>query len=353
MKKLVFIIAVLGISACEKANVTETKEVQVVQKTELEVALGNLGIFKPLRDTFARPDQTKAQEDLGRMLYYEHRISKNQDLSCNSCHGLDTYGVDLQPTSPGHKGVRGNRNSPTVYNAAGHVAQFWDGREPDVEAQAKGPVLNPVEMAMPDPEHVVAVLNSMPGYVEAFKTAFPTDESPVTYDNFGLAVGAFERNLTTPSRWDSFLKGDHSALSQTELKGFNTFTALGCQACHNGEMLGGMSYQKIGTTKPWPNLEDRGRKDVTKNDADDLFFKTPSLRNVAKTAPYFHDGSVPDLETAVRMMAIHQLAKELSDEEVKDIVAWLNTLTGDIDLEYIAKPVLPESTPNTPLPDPS
>ena len=354
----VLVSAVTLAVACDKpAEKTEAPAVEPAKveapKTPLELALANTALFQPLPKTFAHPDQTKEQEDLGRMLYYETRVSKNYDISCNSCHNLKTYGVDNQPTSPGHKGVRGGRNSPTSLNAAGHFAQFWDGREPDVEAQAKGPVLNPVEMAMPDPETVVNVLKSIPGYQPAFAAAFPDDADPINYDNFGKAVGAFERNLVTPSRWDKFLEGDHTALTEAELKGFNTFMASGCQACHNGALVGGGSFQKLGAVKPWPNQADHGRMDVTKNATDDLVFKAPSLRNIAKTGPYFHDGSVKDLTEAVAMMGEYQLGRKLNDQEAGEIVAWLNTLTGELDMNYAAQPELPESGPKTPAPDPS
>ena len=172
------------------------------------------------------------------MLYYEPRLSKSQEISCNSCHLLDQYGVDGQPTSDGHKGQAGDRNSPTVYNAAGHFVQFWDGRAADVEEQAKGPVMNPVEMAMPSEKQVIAVLKSMPEYVDAFKKAFPGEKDPISYENMAKAIGAFERKLITPSRWDKFLRGDSQALTNEEKAGFNVFMETGCQACHSGAISG-------------------------------------------------------------------------------------------------------------------
>ena len=195
------------------------------------------------------------------MLYYEPRLSKGQDISCNSCHMLDKYGVDLQPTSDGHKGKQGDRNSPTVYNAAGHFVQFWDGRAADVEEQAKGPVMNPVEMAMPSEKRVVAVLKSIPEYVELFKQAFPEDKDPVSYRNMARAIGAFERKLVTPSRWDKFLRGDSRALTNEEKAGFNLFMETGCQACHMGTYLGGNMYQMLGLAKPWPDASDPGPRE--------------------------------------------------------------------------------------------
>ena len=288
------------------------------------------------------------------MLYYEKRLSKNHDISCNSCHQLDKYGVDGEATSPGHKGQRGGRNSPTSYNAALHLAQFWDGRAADVEEQAKGPILNPIEMAMPDEASVLKVLKSMPEYVEMFAAAFEGEgEAAVTYDNLAKAIGAFERKLVTPSRWDDFLKGNEAVLSDEEKKGFVEFANAGCITCHSGPGVGGNMYQKLGLVKAWPNQKDVGREEVTKNKADNMMFKVPSLRNIAKTGPYFHDGSVASLEEAVKMMAEHQLGKTLTDEQVKSIVTFLNVLTGTIPEEYVKEPKLPASTDATPKPDPS
>jgi cytochrome c peroxidase len=284
------------------------------------------------------------------MLYYEPRLSRSQDISCNSCHDLASYGVDNQPTSDGFKGQMGDRNSPTVYNAARHLAQFWDGRAPDVEAQAKGPILNPVEMAMPSEHVVVAVLESMPEYVDAFKKAFPGEEKPVTYDNMAKAIGAFERNLITPARWDAFVRGDQSALTPEEQAGFKMFTEAGCQACHNGTLLGGNSYQHLGAVKPYPREDDPGRLKVTGQESDRGVFKVPSLRNVEKTGPYLHDGKVATLEEAVRQMAEYQLGKTLTDQEVGRIVVFLRALTGRLPEDYIKAPVLPKSTAKTPKP---
>lgn len=290
---------------------------------------------------------------LGRMLYFEKRLSKNHDVACNDCHLLDRYGVDNKPVSNGHRQQKGTRNSPTVYNAAGHFAQFWDGRAADVEEQAKGPVLNPLEQALAGPEAVVKLLKSMPGYVAAFRAAFPGVKDPVTFDNLALAIGAFERKLLTPSRWDKFLQGDHTALTDEEKRGFNTFVATGCPTCHMGAYVGGQMFQKLGLIKPWPNTKDQGRFEVTKQESDRMFFKVPALRDVTQTAPYFHDGSEPSLEHAVRLMADHQLGRELSGADTKSIVVWLGALTGELPSAYIAKPELPASTKKTPKPDPS
>ncbi len=315
-----------------------------------------LALFAPLPARMDAPSgpATAEQITLGRALYYDTRFSKNQDLSCNSCHQLDKFGQDGNPTSPGHKGQLGGRNSPTTYNAAGHFVQFWDGRAADVEAQAKGPVLNPVEMAMPDADHVVRVLKSIPGYQPMFAAAFPGEADPITYDNMAKAIGAFERGLTTPSRWDTLLAGDQAALTDAEKDGFDAFVDAGCVACHTGAYVGGSMYQKLGLVNAWPDTtSDEGRFAVTKNDADKMMFKVPSLRNITRTGPYFHDGKTASLDEAVKKMGHHQLGKELSDEQVKSIVTWLGALEGTPDAAYIAKPALPESGPDTPKPDPS
>ncbi len=321
----------------------------------VDVDPARLKMFAPLPEVMTAPKNpiTEAKVTLGRTLYYEARLSKNQDVSCNSCHLLDRYGVDQQQVSDGHRGLKGTRNAPTVYNAAGHFVQFWDGRAPDVEEQAKGPVLNPVEMAMLSEKDVVAVLKSMPEYVASFKKAFPGQADPVTFDNMAKAIGAFERKLVTPSRWDKFLKGDKAALTDAEKAGFNRFVDAGCATCHAGSYLGANSFQKLGLVKPWTHLSDLGRYAVSKQDADKLTFKVPSLRNIEKTAPYFHDGSVATLEQAVRLMAEHQNGKQLKPPEVQSIATFLKSLTGEIPADYIKPPVLPKSTSTTPKPNPS
>ena len=311
-----------------------------------------LAPFAPLPEVAAPGDGslTEAKISLGRMLYYDTRLSKSQKISCNTCHALANYGVDGEPTSDGHKGQKGDRNSPTVYNAAAHFAQFWDGRAPTVEEQAKGPVLNPVEMAMAPEKEVVAVLTSMPEYVAAFRKAFPADNDPVTYDNMGKAIGAFERKLMTPSRWDKFLKGDQSALTPAEKVGFLEFANAGCGTCHAGALLGGAMFQKAGVFKPWPGSTDPGRFKVTRSDADKFFFKVPSLRNIDRTAPYFHDGMTATLKEAIARMGEYQLGKALTEAQIRSIQTWMTSLTGEIPAGYIKPPVLPKSTAKTPKP---
>jgi cytochrome c peroxidase len=309
--------------------------------------------FAPVPDV-AQADAnpiTPEKVALGRMLYFDTRLSKNHDVACESCHRLSQYGVDNQPTSEGHKKQHGSRNSPTVYNAAIHFRQFWDGRAATVEEQAKGPMMNPVEMAMPDEKRIVATLASMPGYVDAFKKAFPDDPNPVTLDNAAQAIGAFERELLTPSRWDHFLKGQRDALSTEEIAGLRTFVETDCQTCHMGPGMGGGMFQKLGLVMPWQNTHDLGRFELTKQDSDKLVFKVPSLRNIEKTAPYYHDGSVSTLEEAVRLMGRHQLGRELTPAQVGSIVTFLKSTTGPLPTDLIQKPELPASTSKTPKPE--
>lgn len=209
-----------------------------------------------------------------------------------------------------------------------------------MEAQAKGPVLNPVEMAMPDAAAVEARLRAVPGYVAAFQAAFPGEAQPVTYDNMARAIGAFERQLVTPSPFDRFLGGDVGALDAAQLAGLKTFLDTGCATCHNGTGIGGGMFQKLGLVKSYATA-DTGRAQVTNSDADRFFFKVPSLRNIEKTGPYFHDGQVGSLDQAIRLMADHQLGKGLTDQQVGEIQAFLGSLTGTIPAEYVAKPALP------------
>ena len=319
---------------------------------KVQVNADALQMFAPLPAvmTSAHNPITDVKVKLGRMLYYDARLSANQKISCNTCHPLDAYGAESKSVSTGFKNQHGKRNAPTVYNAAGHFVQFWDGRAPTVEEQAKGPITNPIEMAMPSNAVAVEVIKSMPEYVAMFQTAFPNDKDPITYNNMALAIGAFERGLVTPSAWDAFLKGDKSALTDAQKSGFNTFAATGCQWCHSGAYIGGASYQKLGVVKPWPKQDDQGVYQLTKDETDRMVFKVPSLRNIKKTGPYFHDGSVATLDQAIRNMAVHQRGVALTDTQVKSIEAWMDSLTGQIPAEYIKTPELPKSTAQTPQP---
>lgn len=283
--------------------------------------------FEPLPESIIDEQENAALIKLGKMLYLDPRLSVNDKISCNSCHSLSNYGVDNEPTSPGHEGKRGGRNSPTTMNAALHIAQFWDGRASDVEEQALGPILNPVEMGMPNKGDVVKKIKEVDEYKALFAEAFSEEKHPFHYKNIGVAIGAFERTLLTPSRFDDFLKGDEDALNKSEKRGLKKFINMGCATCHNGVVIGGNSYKKIGLVEPY-ETSDMGRYEVTKIESDKKVFKVPSLRNITKTAPYFHDGSVETLDEAIKLMAKHQLGKEVGDGFVKDVKAFLGSLTG-------------------------
>jgi cytochrome c peroxidase len=328
VKRAAIVLLLVATAACQRT---------------VRVDPGQLRAFAPLDSAMVSPDNpiTPAKIALGRMLYYDTRLSADQTVSCNSCHALDQYGVDHRSVSLGIKQQHGGRNAPTVYHAAGQIAQFWDGRAPTVEEQAKGPILNPVEMGMPSGTAVIARLQAIPAYRTAFASAFPDERHPVTYDNLGKAIGAFERRLETPAPWDAFLTGTDLALTNEEKAGFNTFVDTGCQACHNGAYVGGASFQRIGLVQPWPKQDDLGRFALTKNPSDRLVFKVPTLRNVTETGPYFNDGQVATLEEAVRLMARHQLGRELSEEQTAAIVTWLGSLTGTPPAQYIAPPASP------------
>lgn len=289
-----------------------------------------LELLGPIPDKMPGAEKdTPERVALGQKLFFEKKISMNQSQSCNSCHAVDQGkgGVDNEPTSPGAFGKRGGRNSPTVLNAGFHIAQFWDGRAETLEDQAKGPVLNPVEMAMPDASVVLERLNADPAYVAGFKKAFPSETIPISYDNFARAVAAFERTLITHDRFDDFQKGTDQALSAKELGGLRQFLTLGCTTCHFGPLLGGNNYKKIGIVNAYENIDDKGRIVVTKEDYDELVFKVPSLRNIVLTAPYFHDGQQATLRDTVTKMAWLQLGLELKPEQIDELMAFMGALT--------------------------
>ena len=332
---------ILGLACRENTDHTSTGEVALSSAPPSRV---ELAMFAPLPRVMSAPGHpsTSAQVALGRRLFHEPLLSSGHDVSCNSCHALNGYGADGRKVSFGDLGHAGDRNAPSVYNAAGQIAQFWDGRAPTVEEQAKGPILNPGEMAMPDSAAVLAHMRASPEYVHDFAVAFPKDRHPITYDNVGRAIGAFERGLVTPSRWDRYLEGDSTAVTAAQLRGFTTFVRLGCASCHAGAYVGGQSFQKLGRITPWPALKDSGRITVTRQPSDLYVFKVPSLRNVERTGPYFHDGSVASLDSAILLMGRHQLGRELTATQIASIRAWFATLTGELPAAYIAAPPRPE-----------
>jgi len=294
---------------------------------------------EPLKEAqLPKEDVESAKVELGRTLYHEKRLSRDNSISCNSCHDTVGFGVDGKKFSVGFKNHLTGRNSPTSMNAFMHIAQFWDGRAPTVEEQAKGPILAGGEMAMPSAEAVVEKLSKIDGYEALFKKAFPKSNPAITYDNVGKAIGAYERLFITPGRFDQLLEGKTGALKANERRGLKKFVSVGCVSCHTGNLLGGNAYQKLGAVNPWPNQKDQGRFGLTKKESDKMFFKVPSLRNIAKTGPYFHDGSSNKLEDAVTRMAKHQLGKDISQDDRADIVAFLKSLTGHLPKAIAAPP---------------
>lgn len=303
------------------------------------------GLLSKARKTFTSitfvsgAPQRKSLIALGKELYFEKQLSLEGNISCNSCHNLDTYGVDNLPTSPGDEGELGARNSPTTIYAALHSSQFWDGRAKDVEEQSGMPILNPVEHNIPSKSFLENRLRNINKYQTMFAKAFPEMDQPITYDNLQEAIGAFERQLIPKSKFDKWLDGDEDALNSTQKEGLRLFINNKCTTCHNGVAVGGTMLQKFGAYDDyWVHTQseqiDEGLFEQTGNENDKYMFKVPGLRNIAKTAPYFHDGSVDDLSRAVEIMSRVQLNKKLQEEETKKIVAFLESLTADVDQEY-------------------
>ena len=290
-----------------------------------------------------------AQVELGKKLYFDPRLSKSGFISCNSCHNLSMGGTDNLKTSIGDHWQQGPINAPTVLNSSLNVAQFWDGRAADLKAQAGGPIANPGEMGFTH-QLAVSVLASIPEYVVEFKQVFGDDS--IDIDKVTVAIAEFEKTLVTPnSRFDRWLLGDKDALTPNELAGYDLFKNSGCIACHNGEAVGGNSFQKMGVMEPYQAKSPaEGLSAVTGKDADRFKFKVPTLRNVAMTYPYFHDGEAETLTEAVDIMGRLQLGKQFSEQENAQIVAFLKTLTGD--QPSFLLPILPPSTDRTPPPKP-
>lgn len=337
---LIFLSVMFAVSCSNPQPQPETPKSSVLAEDDQALLKKAQGIFSTLPSVAESNENPLSQEKirLGHILFYDNRLSKTGNNSCNSCHDLNKFGVDNLPTSKGDKGKFGNRNSPTVLNAALHTSQFWDGRAKDVEEQAGGPILNPDEMDMPSKEALVRKLKSVNGYPEMFKAAFQDEKDPITYLNIQRSIAAFERTLLTPSPFDNYLKGDLTALSAQEKEGLSTFISSGCTQCHNGMLLGGTMFQKFGLFDDYrkqtkSTMNDEGRKAVTKEESDKDYFKVPSLRNIAKTGPYFHDGSVSDLTQAIKIMAKIQLNKDLTDQEADKIHSFLNSLTGEVPKE--------------------
>jgi cytochrome c peroxidase len=304
---------------------------------------------EPIQPITAAKPKNPAMVELGKKLYFDTRLSKSGFISCNSCHNLSMGGTDNIKSSVGDHWNQGPINAPTVLNSSLNLAQFWDGRAKDLQAQAGGPIANPGEMGS---NHALAVeiLQSIPGYTAEFKTVFGSDK--VDIGKVTQAIAAFEETLVTPnSRFDKWLKGDKKALSAEELAGYKLFKDSGCTACHNGPAVGGNSYQKMGVVEAYKaSSPAEGRVGVTKDEADRMKFKVPTLRNVELTYPYFHDGAANTLKEAVETMGRIQLGKKFTDAENAKIVAFLKTLTGD--QPSFNLPILPPSADATPRPTP-
>ncbi len=333
------------------------RQISVVLVASLFAAQASATDWQALPETAPAPADnptTEAKVELGKMLYMDPRFSSTGTVSCNSCHNVMEGGDDSRSVSMGVHGKTGGRNAPTVWNSAFHSVQFWDGRAPLLEDQAKGPVANPVEMGMKDVDTAMERVRRIPGYKAYFDKAF--GENSMTVDNAAKAVAAFERTLITPnSSYDKYVKGDKKAMSEQQVRGMNKFASSGCTSCHSGAAFNG-PQMKLGegffTKFPtftdnsyvaqYKLADDKGRQEVTGNKADANIFRTPTLRNITDTAPYFHNGSVNDLAEAVRVMAKTQLNRDLSDADVEDIVAFLGALTGEY--PEITMPRLPATS---------
>lgn len=290
--------------------------------------------------------------ELGKALFFDPRLSQSHNISCNTCHQIGLGGVDMLPTSIGHKWQRGGRNAPTVLNAVFNATQFWDGRASDLKAQASGPIQNPIEMGI-SAEHAIEMLKGIPGYATLFAAAFPASKDPITMEDAVTAIAAFEATLITPNApFDKFLRGEADALTAEQKAGLALFMDKGCSACHAGVNLGGQMYAPFGAVeKPGADLlpvADKGRFQVTRSAGDEYVFRVPPLRNIALTPPYFHTGRAWDLRQAVSVMGASQLGQKLSDDDVTKITAFLASLTGE--QPKVTYPILPPSTAVTPTP---
>ncbi len=340
MRKYILLLLAFGIISCGKdSKQSEPMNFdKVITKKDKQLLKNAKSIFKPIQIIHKSDNPVNdVKVKLGKILYHDTRISKDGNISCSSCHGLTTYGVDNKPFSPGDTGELGGRNSPTSFNAANNFVQFWDGRAKDVEEQAGGPVLNPVEHNIPSESFLINRLSKIKGYQKLFKEAFPGGGNPITFDNFKKAIGSFEREkLITPSRFDKFLNGNITALTKKEREGLQTFIDFKCTDCHQGSNVGGTMFQKFGLlnedywTYTKSNKIDSGRYAETKDDFDMFMFKVPTLRNIEKTGPYFHDGSVTSLDEAIHIMAKVQLDREIGKKNTRKIKDFLGTLTQDI-----------------------
>ncbi|HLS12281.1 MAG TPA: cytochrome c peroxidase [Flavobacteriaceae bacterium] len=339
---ITLLIAVVAIWYFKKedADYTNITESVISFDEELEAELRESAkmFFGSLSD-LPREEISSEKIELGKRLFFDKRLSKNETISCNSCHSLTNYGVDNLPLSPGDTKEVGNRNSPTVFYSSLHSMQFWDGRAEDVEEQAGGPILNPVEHAIPSEEFLEERLRGIEVYQALFKEVYPDSVQPITFTTITDAIGAFERQLNPKSRYDDWVDGDNDAMTAAEKVGLQAFIDNACITCHTGPAFGGIMLQKFGLHgNYWEHTKseviDKGLYDLTKDETLKYVFKTPGLRNIEKTHPYFHDGSVENLDEAIRIMGELQVGKTISDEDVHSIETFLKALTADIEEDH-------------------
>lgn len=274
-------------------------------------------------------DDTAEQIKLGERLYFETTLSINKTQSCNTCHNLldGSAGVDNLKTSAGALGTLGERNTPSTWNAGFQFAQNWDASAEGLAAQARDPILSTIEMGLGSEKLAIKRLRKAK-YKKSFQKAFPLSKKPLSFDNITQALAAFQRTLITKDRFDDYLSGDDNALNQQEKQGLSLILTKGCITCHSGRLMGGQFMIKMGLVNPYPNTEDKGRGALTGNPKDDYLFKVPPLRNVAKTAPFFHDGKGKSLEKAVLDTGWHQLGIKLDKTEVANISSFLRALNN-------------------------
>ncbi len=333
MKTTIFIFVGLFLFGCKKASTEDFSKQPVPEKSELAKKADNF--FKSISTVeYASIPQDKI--DLGKKLFSDNALSKSGIVSCNSCHNLATFGVDNKVFSAGDNKELNVRNSPSVIYASLNAMQFWDGHAKDLEEQAGESLLNPVQNGIPSKEFLENKLRAIPEYQTLFKNAYPNDAEPITFANITNAISDFERQLIPKSKFDDYLDGNENALNEQEKKGLNAFMDNGCTTCHSGVAIGGQLMQKLGLYGEYSKLTnskkvDMGLYERTKKEGDQYMFKVPNLRNIEKTYPYLHDGSVTSLKETIKIMGKLQVNKDISDADANVIEKFLKTLTSDVE----------------------